>query len=321
MMRTTSVILLTCCVLLGAQNESRAQTSSPIAGLAGSPFRMGFGARGIAMGNAMSSNPRGHLAAYYNPALAPFQVGPSAHASFGVLSLDRRLNFLSYGQALQPTGGMIVGVIDAGVNNIEYRDVNGRLNGTFATHETAFLFSFGTRMTDIVSAGISAKILYHSLFSEVSSTTLAIDAGALLSLSASLKAGLVIQDINGKYKWDTSPVFGRRGNATTEKFPLRRRLSLTYLTEYYDSSVSGEFEYVDSTPFLRIGIELHPVAGFAFRIGVDQIDPDGVVPARPSFGIGFRTDVESMKPEIQYAYVHEPYAPSGMHFISVIVHF
>ena len=34
--------------------------------------RMGFGARGIGMGNAMSSVTTGNVVSYYNPAVTPF---------------------------------------------------------------------------------------------------------------------------------------------------------------------------------------------------------------------------------------------------------
>ena len=40
-----------------------------MAGLAGAPMRMGFGARGMAMGNAMTAVTSGDVQSYYNPAL------------------------------------------------------------------------------------------------------------------------------------------------------------------------------------------------------------------------------------------------------------
>ncbi|MGB5289477.1 MAG: hypothetical protein WBN42_13405, partial [Ignavibacteriaceae bacterium] len=57
--------------------------------------RIGFGARGIGMGNAVSSITEGELVSYYNPAITPFQENNSFQAGYSFLSLDRSLNFLS----------------------------------------------------------------------------------------------------------------------------------------------------------------------------------------------------------------------------------
>ncbi len=298
-----------------------AQPSSAIGGLAGSPLRMGFGARGIAMGNALSSNTSGQISAYYNPALLPFQTDRNLQAALGFLTLDRRLNFLSYGQDIKPTGGIAVSIVNAGVSEIEGRDVNGTRTDTYSTSENAFLFSFGTSMSPTLSAGITLKVLHYSLYQEVRSTTVGVDAGVLFAITDRLHAALVLQDINAKYKWDTTPIFGRRGNTTTEQFPLRRRLSVTYVPSYYNSNISAEIEYVDSTPLARIGVEAYPVNELALRAGVDHIDLSGDILARPSFGFGFLPGIETLRPELHYAFVVEPYAASGIHIISIIVRF
>ncbi|MDH4070281.1 MAG: hypothetical protein OEV30_07640, partial [Ignavibacteria bacterium] len=71
-----------------------------IAGHAGAYSRLGFGARGIGVGNAMTAVASGDINGYYNPAVLPFSGYRSLSASFGILALDRRLNFLSYAQPL-----------------------------------------------------------------------------------------------------------------------------------------------------------------------------------------------------------------------------
>ena len=65
-------------------------------------MRMGFGARGMAMGNAMTAVISGDGQSYYNPAIVPFESEPTVAASYGVLSLDRKLNFLSFTESLKP---------------------------------------------------------------------------------------------------------------------------------------------------------------------------------------------------------------------------
>ena len=65
-------------------------------GTSGAFSRMGFGARGIGMGNAQTAVVSGDVTGYYNPALIPFVEYRFVSATFGVLSLDRSLNFLGY---------------------------------------------------------------------------------------------------------------------------------------------------------------------------------------------------------------------------------
>ena len=90
---------------------------------------MGFGARGIGMGNAMSSVTTGNLVSYYNPALSPFQENNSFQTGYSFLSLDRSLNFLSFTRKFDfysakdtsadrkpsRTAGISAGIINSGV--------------------------------------------------------------------------------------------------------------------------------------------------------------------------------------------------------------
>ena len=84
-----SILLFTGVILAQSQ-------FSEIAGKPGAFSRMGFGARGKGMGNAMSSVSQGQLVAYYNPALSVFQEGNSFQTSYSFLSLDRSLNYLNF---------------------------------------------------------------------------------------------------------------------------------------------------------------------------------------------------------------------------------
>ena len=111
-----------------------------IASRPGAFSRMGFGARGIGMGNAMSAVTEGNLVSYYNPALSVFQENNSFHTSYSFLSLDRSLNFLNFTKRFdfysskdtslenrvpRSTAGVSIGIINAGVSNIDGRDNQG----------------------------------------------------------------------------------------------------------------------------------------------------------------------------------------------------
>jgi hypothetical protein len=313
------MLSLMMCIL--SSNLNAQSTSDLVSGLAGAPFRMGFGARGIGMGNAVTAVPFGNEDSYYNPALLPFQPQPTVLLSYGSLSLDRRLNFASYTQHLNPDGGLSIGLINAGVSNIEGRDSDGQPTETYSTSENQFFFSFGLEPSRQLAIGVTAKVLYYSLFSNVKSTTFGADLGALYSISDVLKVGVVLQDLLSKYKWDTSKLYGQSGSSYSNNFPLRRRVGVSYLARDWGLIVSGEVEWIGSASLARLGTELELFSGLRIRGGIDQIAFDGSVTSKPSLGFSVQTAVASWSPRLDYAYVFEPDVPSGMHYLTLSLNF
>ncbi len=307
------------CIL--SSNSIAQPASDYLGGLAGAPFRLGFGARGIGMGNAVTAVPFGNEDSYYNPALLPFQPQPTVLLSYGSLSLDRRLNFASYTQHLNPNAGLSVGLINSGVSNIEGRDSDGQPTETYSTSENQFFFSFGLEPAEKLSLGVTAKVLYYSLFSNVKSTTFGADLGALYSISDVLKVGAVIQDLLSKYKWDTSKLYGQNGSSYANDFPLRKRLGVSYLERDWGLTVAGELEWIGPASFARVGTELQLFSGLRVRGGIDQIAFDGSVTSKPSLGFSVQTEISSWSPRLDYAYVFEPYVPSGMHYLTLSLNF
>ena len=94
-MRNAVKLIIVAIILLSVNSFAQPKFTD-INSKAGAFSRMGFGARGIGMGNAMSSVTTGNLVSYYNPAVSPFQENNSVQLGYSVLSLDRSLNFLSF---------------------------------------------------------------------------------------------------------------------------------------------------------------------------------------------------------------------------------
>jgi hypothetical protein len=308
-------------ILVLSQNLIASDASSYLGGLAGAPFRMGFAARGIGMGNALTSVPYGNLDSYYNPALLPYQSLPTVLLSYGSLSLDRRLNFVSYTQHLNPDAGVSVGLINAGVSNIDGRDNDGQPTETYSTSENEFFFSFGLVPDNKISFGVTAKVLYYNLYSNVKSTTFGLDLGALYSISDELKLGLVLQDVLSKYKWDTSKLYGESGSSYVDAFPSRKRLGISYVSREWGLVGSGEFELIGSAKYARFGAELDLFSGLQVRAGLDQISFAGDVAAKPSVGFSVQTQIASWNPRVDYAYIFEPYISAGMHYLTLSLSF
>lgn len=297
------------------------QSSASIGGLAGAPMRMGFGARGISMGNSLTAVINEDVQAYYNPAVLPFENSPTAIATYSILSLDRKLNFLSYSQSLKPSAGLAFSIINSGVNNIDGRDNDGIHTETFSTSENVFSFSFGLKPDNRFALGITVKVLYYSLYQTVKSTTAAVDVGAIYLLSSELVIGAVLQDIDAKYKWDTSNLFGdQMGNSYSDNFPLRKRIGISWMSIKYPVVLSAEYEAIGSDSYLRGGIEVQPFNRFFIRAGLDQIALNSDIPAKPSIGMELRSSM-TWSPAFQYAYVFEPYSPSGIHILSLSIRF
>ena len=271
----------------------------------------------MSMGNAMTAVISGDLQSYYNPASVPFQADPTAVASYGVLSLDRKLNFLSYTSSLKPNAGFSLSVINAGVGNIDGRDLNGVHTDTYSTSENAFMVSFGLKPTSSLAIGVSAKILYYSLFEGIKSTTAGIDVGVIYIVSQEITFGAVVQDILAKYKWDTSQLYGQLGNTSSDLFPLRKRVGFSWMPNDFPVLVSGEFESIGSALYFRAGSEMKVYEGIHIRGGIDQIALNAELPAKPSLGISVQTKVANWTPSFQYAYIFEPFSPSGIHVLSI----
>lgn len=294
-----------------------------IGGIPGAFARMGFSARGISMGNASTALRYGDIQTYYNPALAPFAKDHTVAASFGVLSLDRSLNFLSYTHEAPPTAGFSVGIINAGVRRIDGRDNDGVHTESYSTSENQFYLSFANRFDQRVSAGLTVKLYYYKLFEDVSSTTVGFDAGIVIMAVEDITIGLAVQDIGSKYRWDTSPIYGANGRTTTEKFPTLYRAGVAYLLPEAYGTVSLDFEISSAkTTVVRLGTDIFLHEYVSLRGGLDRWNlKDNTAGIKPTLGFGVTKPFDDWVPKLDYAYVFEPFAPGDIHIITLSVRF
>lgn len=309
-------VLLTACAVLSVQTAF-----SQIGGHAGAFSRMGFGARGMGMGNAQTAVITGDLVGYYNPATLSLAETRTVSASFGILALDRRLNFLHYTQPLHPTAGLSFGIINAGVTDIDGRNSDGNPTGALLTSENQVFLGFANRFRGGFSLGINVKVYYHRLYTDVSTIGVGLDFGALVPITDAITVGATVRDVNSAYKWDTSELYGQSGNTTRDRFPLLYTLGGAYLLPDSLGLLAADLEASNqSTMTLRLGVEIPLIPELSVRAGVDRIDlkekGNGI---RPTFGFSLRKSFDTWVPSLQYAYVHEPFVSPGMHVISLSV--
>jgi hypothetical protein len=291
-----------------------------IGGTAGAFARFGFGARGIGMGNAMVATTDGAISSYYNPALSSFAEERIASAAFTLLSMDRYINFVSYTQAIKPTAGISLGVINSGVRNIDGRDEDGAHTENYSTTENEFYLSFANRIAPTFSLGATVKVYYAKLFDKVATTTVGFDVGAYLQATPQIGIGGALRDLNSKYKWDTQALYGQPdGVGTTDNFPTLRTLGVSYRLSTIEAIVNGEVENSSAgTTIYRFGAEYSFLPEFKVRAGVDRLDKSETsTGAKPSFGFSLKSALRNWTPMVDYAFMIEPYAPAGIHVISI----
>lgn len=206
MKRSIVLAVIAILFLSSAQTEAQRKMNN-LSSAPGAFSRIGFGARGIGMGNALSTVKSGNIFTYYNPALSVFQDDNSFNAQYTFLGLDRSLNFVSFTRRFdfyskndtipaerkpRSTAGVSAGLINAGVSNIDQRDNQGFKKGSLSTSENMFYLAFANKFSEKLSVGVTAKFYYYKLYEEVTSTSLGFDIGAIYTFNQDLAVSLVL---------------------------------------------------------------------------------------------------------------------------------
>lgn len=308
--------------------------TSKISSMPGAFSRMGFGARGMGMGNAMSAVTEGNLVSYYNPALVVFQDGNLFQTSYSFLSFDRSLNFLSFTRRFdlfsssnsskpRSSAGISIGIINSGVGDISGRDNEGNVTENLSTSENQFFLGFANRFSDKLSIGIEVKFYYYKLYKDISATSVGLDFGALYRLNDHWNLSLMISDINSKYKWDSTPIYGQDGTNSEDKFPILKKIGLSYTEKNIGLIIAAEYENSNGeTNILRGGIEYNIIDKLFLRAGVDQFNlSNSDFPAKPSFGFSYFKNFDNIIIGIDYAFMIEQYSSQDRHIVGVSVNF
>jgi hypothetical protein len=295
--------------------------SQPVlGGRSGAAFRLGLSAEPIGMGNARIAVVGDDVDPFLNPALAPFQRSPLVSAGVGLFPLQRTVQTLSYAAPLPPSAGIAFTLERVTVDDIDGRDRNGVSTGTFKVAENVVALSFGLRPSPSFTLGATAKLFYAQMPEDITSTTVGLDFGATYLVWDDLRAAVAFRDVNSKYRWDTTPAFGRQGRQTTDLFPAAFVTGIAYAPSFLPATVAIEAEMVAGGMLLRFGTEarIHPMV--RIRTGMDAVDPSGTFGSRWSGGVSLDGTGLKWDPTIDYAFVLEPFAPGSAHLLTLRIH-
>ncbi len=308
--------------------------------------RLGFGARGMSLGNALVADGSGRAGAYYNPALAPLVDQQGVDASFGLLTHDRSLQHLQFSFPLRPQAGLAAGLIHAGVSGIDGRDGNGYHTRELSTSEYLFFFAFGLKFGSKASAGLGLRLYRNDLYDDLeAANSLGLSFGLLLRPLKHVTLGVAVDDLLAKYDWDTSTAFGEDGRKTSDRFPTRFRGGLGWAVEpgrlvvlvEYESLVNpverglAEVVLIDGVPVsterferlnlhdgrLRAGLEWWPIEPVAVRAGIDRVGEGGIGDTTPSAGFALIQEIGQLGAQVDYAFTLEPYLLGTMHMVTL----
>ncbi|MFB6247359.1 MAG: transporter [Salinibacter sp.] len=300
---------------------------------AGAFSRLGFDARGIAMGNALVATSSADVSPYYNPALLPQVSGQRVSGSAALLAYDRQLQSLEFTTPLGPTAGVGLGLIHGGVGNIDGRDANGVHTETLSTDEFSLSLSFGNRFAKRLAVGASLTLYQSDVVPDADPVRgFGLGLGVAYRVSPRVQVAGAVTDLLAKYEWNTSAV---NGASRTDRFPVRVRVGGSYrlLGGRVRLEGEGEVRFVGRDRQVvdrvvpttggprretrtesvlrrgvrgRLGVAYRPVEILSLRAGVDRIGVRGADGLRPSAGFALRQQVGELDLRLSYAAALEP---------------
>jgi len=329
-----------------AGNSAYAQAG----GFAGEFTRIGFGPRGMAMGNAMIAVSDEGSYAYYNPALAahPSPNGVQIDISTFLMEFDRQIHNVNAQFRLSPTASFNFGLINARVSDIDGRTQSGFHTESLSTDEYQLLSNFGLRISENIWGGIGFKINFADLNEDVTTNTaVGIDLGLYAYIFDGFTAGFAIQDLFTSYDTNTENLFGDNAGNSNQNFPTRFKIGAAYRpltkllvsSEYEIRSQSSEvvrsavelFEGIPtvitrrenvntSSQFLRFGSRYLIHESITLRSGLQLIDLEFETETIFSAGFSLHLPFDKFKPSIDYAFYREPNNISNIHVFALRLH-
>ncbi len=157
----------------------------------------------------------------------------------------------------------------------------------------------------------------------LSSNGFGIDIGALYRVDNNWNVSFMLSDLNSKYEWDTSPIYDQEGMTTTDKFPLLKKIGVSYFNPEIKLLTALEFENSNAgTNIIRLGAEYNIYDGLFLRGGIDQFNLSNTDAAfKPSLGFSYAKNFDDFILSVDYAFMIEQYSSSDRHIVGININF
>lgn len=327
-------------IFAAALGRSAATEPEILGGHEGWLDRMGAGIHELGMGNAATALEDAQPAAYWNPALLPFNRRTALGVGADVRSLDRNGGFASVQGRVAANMGMGIGLVNRGDFNVAAYDADEKPLGTARPQSIASFVGMGVRTSRNNAFG--ASLQWYSTDLDIGSSTGNVNVIGILNLgwyrrwNDRLKTGVVIRNLglNGDLSADfdqtvlsvdeTASGFER---TATDFFPKTLVIAGLYTLDAWKRSFDLAAEVMDyqlkpelysldaefHTQDFRLGVDCHWNEAMSLRAGYDR--------GNLSLGFGYLLPWGKRRIAFDYAFLLErgwltlnPYAV-GLRFL------
>ncbi|MBU0671941.1 MAG: PorV/PorQ family protein, partial [Candidatus Margulisbacteria bacterium] len=248
-------------------------------------LKAGVGARPLGMGGAFTAVSNNADAPYWNPAGLGFIDYNEITSMQTKLSTDADHYYLSY---VRPAFGGTLGIswIQVGLGNITQTSSEVDSNNevidlsVFSYFSNAYMVSYGKKLNDRISLGLTAKYLTSDMFQIEGgqASGYSITPGMLIKFPKGWSLGLKIDELLNSQQW---------GTGTIEQVPPKLRLGLAYaksnpgtfaidisqtLKSGYSALASVGYEWAKEGLSIRLGYADGLTAGAGFVSGAARVD-------------------------------------------------
>lgn len=322
--------------------------------------RLGIGARGMGMGNAMSSVTTDGIYPHYNPAMSAFivdgnegSINQDYDLSTALMEFDRSLYMATATFEVPPTAGLNLTILSAHVDKIENRTQSGYFNGYFQAQDLQIAGNFGINITENFKMGFGIKVNYANYHPDVDAAYgLGLDIGMIYQLQPGWNLSLVVKDMLMGYRWDVDGLYAgsSQSSGEVEETPLRiiagtsydwSEIGLLLSADYEMQSNFSEIENRQLSTFsgipnyrstrddiitdlhkVKLGARYRAHTYFTVRTGY-QILNMGEIGDSQTFSGGFSVHLpfNTYRPSVDYAFVSEPGGVSSYHVVGLKFNF
>ncbi len=167
-------------------------------------FRVGVGARALAMGGAYTAVADDATAGYWNPAgltgIERFNLSSMISAN---VSYDRQYNYVAMGYNFGRAGWGAFSWVNGGMKDLDGY-VNHVKSNPFNADEHGFLFSYGNKLNKL-NVGMTFKVGYRKIGADLSESGVGFDAGLKYILTENVHLGVTARDLGTKIGPDAVP--------------------------------------------------------------------------------------------------------------------